>query len=158
MAKKKTLTNQSRAFIWGGVAILCYLTPIIISCIIFRDRLFKSGAKQLTLFSLIAIIVAVIYAKNIIKKLCDFLTIGLFGAILFLVLSVGIKALAEDIHIISLSAIIGALISWLPTQIMNVYHKHSRTENGDVDTDKPLTVKECVKKLFVFYIFVDKDE
>lgn len=154
----KKLTNQGKAFMWGAAAIAIYAVPLVVLAIIKRDKLFTSGETALTFFSLMLIIFFIAFAKKIIKAICKVLTPLGFGSLIVLIVSLGLRAMMDDIFIISLASLCGAVAAWYPYQLAGVYNRNAYDQNGDVKKTVGLSFKEANEKLFQISIIGEDDE
>lgn len=150
MEEKKSLTNKGKGVLWYALAVLLYAIPLIVLAIINKDKLFKNAETGLTFFSVAIILAFVIFAKKIVKKICAITTVGVFGSLVVLIISVALKNFVGDIYYIALASLIGALLAWYPTQIGRVFNQYALNEDGSLRND--LTFKQANKLLFGFFI------
>ena len=154
----KKLTNQGKAFMWGAAAIAIYAVPLLILAIIKKDKLFMQGETALTFFSIILIIFFIAFAKKVVKALCKVLTPLGFGSLVVLVVSLGLRALMDDLFLISLASLCGAVAAWYPYQLAGVYNRNAYDQNGDVKKTVGLSFKEANEKLFQISLVGEDDE
>lgn len=150
MEEKKTLTNKGKSVIFSVLAVVLYAIPLVVMAIINKDKLFKNAETSLTFLSVGLIIAFVLFAKKVVKKICNITTIGVFGSLVVLIVSLALKNFLDEIYLISLTSLIGALIAWYPTQISRVYNKYALTDDGKPRND--ITFKQANKLLFGFFI------
>lgn len=150
MATTKTYTNRAKAFLFGLIAGLFYIIPLVITAIINGEKLFKDTGTSLTFFSVLLIIFFVIFAKKLVKKICGAVTIVGFTSIIMLVLSIAIKNIVDQLFIISVASVIGSVLAWLPTRIANEFFKNAKADNGDLRAD--LSVKQVLHNIFGFAV------
>lgn len=155
---KKRLTNQGLSLVWGAVALFAYAAPLISVAIVKRDKIFANGTTALTFFSVVLIVLFVIFAKKIVKRICKVLTPLWFGSLVFLLVVLGLRSLLDDLYIIALASLIGSIIAWYPYQLAGVYNKRAYDENGDVIKTRGLTFKEANAKLFQISIVEKENE
>lgn len=145
MANNK-YSNRAKAILFTGIALLLYLIPLVILAIINRERLFKEAGTSLTLFSILIIIFFVIFAKKLVKQICGVITVAGFASIVMLLLSVAIRSFVDDLFMISIVSLIGAVLAWYPTRVAQTFNEFAKDENGKLRAD--LTLKEVNNILF----------
>ena len=154
----KKLTNQGYAFAWSVFAFLIYITPLGVLAIIQKDKLFVSTGTTLTFFSCVIIVFCVIFAKRLVKMLSRALTPIGFASLVGLVLSIGIRALVDDLTLIFLASTLGAFAAWFPFQIAATYNKYAYDADGNVNKDPGMSTKECLDKMFQVSIISEEEE
>lgn len=145
MATKK-YSNRAKAILFTGIALLLYLIPLTILAILNRERLFKEAGTSLTFFSILIIIFFVIFAKKLVKQICGIITVAGFASIVMLLLSVAIRSFVDDLFMISVVSLIGAVLAWYPTRVAQTFNEFAKDENGKLRAD--LTLKEVNNILF----------
>lgn len=153
----KKLTNQGKSIVWGAAAIAIYAVPLVILAIVKRDKLFTSGETALTFFSIMLIIFFIAFAKKVVKALCKVLTPLGFGSLIVLLVSIGLRALMDDLFIISLASFCGAVAAWYPYQIAGVYSRNAYDQNGNVKKTVGLSFTEANEKLFQISIIGEEE-
>lgn len=146
MARNKVYTNRAKSIFFALLACVAYSIPLIICAIINSEKLFKDTGTSLTFFSVLLIIFFIIFAKKLVKKICGAVTVVGFASIVMLILSVAVRNLVDQLYIISIASVIGAVLAWLPTQIATVFSKYSKDNKGVLKAD--LTLKDVLQQLF----------
>lgn len=151
MATKKKATNRAKALLFGAIALLLYLIPLTVLAIYNRERLFADKGAGLTFFSILIIIFFIFFAKKLVKQICGVITIAGFVSLVMVVLSVALKSFMDDLYVISLASLIGAVLSWYPTRVASTFSTYAKNEDGSLRSD--LTVKDVNN--IIFGIFID---
>lgn len=146
LVANKVYTNRAKAILFAIIAGVAYAIPLAICAIINSEKLFKDTGTSLTFFSVLLIIFFVIFAKKLVKKICGAVTVIGFASIVMLILSVAVRNLIDQLYIISIASVIGAVLAWLPTQIATVFAKYSKDDKGALKAD--LTLKDVLQQLF----------
>lgn len=144
----KKSTNQGKALIWGGVAVLLYAIPLIALAFLKADQLFKTTGTGLTFFSIAILFCFVIFAKKVVESLTKIFTKIGFWSIFFLLLVLAIQSFVNTLLSVAIANFLSAVVAWYPLQISGIYNKFAYDENGEVDTDRGMTFKEANTKLF----------
>lgn len=147
----KKLTNRGYELLFRAAAIVTYAIPLIVVAIINRGRLLNSPRTTLTFFSLMLIIFFVVFAKKTIKRICKSVTPLLFGSIIAIILSLGIRSFANDIVVVAFASAIGAVCAWYPYQLSEVYARNAYDDKGNPIKEQGLTVGEATKILFSLF-------
>ena len=153
----RKLTNQGKSFVWGAAAIALYAVPLIVLAIIKRDKLFMNGETALTFFSIMLIVFFIAFAKKIVKALTKVLTPLGFGSLIVLIVAVGLRSLMDDLVVIALASLCGAVAAWFPYQIAAVYSRNAYDANGNVLRTVGMSFKEACRKLFQISIIGEEE-
>ena len=154
----KKLTNQGWSFVWALIAFFAYAIPVTIIAIIEKDRFFADVGTSLTLVSIIAIVLFLVFCKKLVKRICGFLTPLWFGSLVILFISIGIKKIAQDLELIAITSLVASVIAWFPFQMASVYGDRAKDQNGDVIREEGMPFKVAVGKLFQLSIFVKTED
>lgn len=146
----KTYTNRAKALLFGAIALLLYLIPLGALALYNRERLFADKGTGLTLFSLIIIIFILFFAKKLVKQICGVITVAGFASLIMLIVSLVIKTFVDDLFIISVASLIGAVLAWYPTKVATVFIDFSQDDKGNLRSD--LTLKTVNNIIFGFFI------
>ena len=143
-------TNRAKAVGFAVIALICYLIPLVIMAIYNRDKLFKDTGTSLTFFSIIAIVFTIFFAKKLVKQICGVITVAGFASLVMVILSIALKSFMDDLFIISLASLVGAVLAWYPTQVATTFNTYAKDENGRPKAD--MTVKDVNNILFGLFI------
>lgn len=149
---KKNVSNKAKAVAFGAIAFVLYLIPLAILAIYNRDKLFKDSSTSLTFFSILIIVFIIFFAKKLVKRICGVVTIAGFASLVMVILSVALKSFMDDLFMISVCSLIGAVLAWYPTRIAGVFSEYAKDQNGKLRAD--LTVKDVNN--IIFGLFVDE--
>ena len=135
-----------------------YAVPLIVLAIIKRDKLFMNGETALTFFSIMLIVFFIAFAKKIVKALTKVLTPLGFGSLIVLIVAVGLRSLMDDLVVIALASLCGAVAAWFPYQIAAVYSRNAYDANGNVLRTVGMPFKEACRKLFQISIIGEEED
>lgn len=144
------LTNKGKALMWSITAVLVYSIPLIILALTHTDKIFKSASTTLTFFSIVIIVLFVIFAKKAVKAICKVTTGLVFASLVGLVLAIGLRSLADDLILIFAVSLFGAVLAWLPLQLTGIYNGLSKNADGTPNTANGISVIEAIKMQFAF--------
>lgn len=142
----KVYTNRAKAWGFTAIAVGCYALPLIVLACVRHDELFKDSGTSLSFFAMLLIVFFLVFCRKAIKRICEVTTVAGFTSAIILVVSLTCQGLFDNLFIISVCSIIGAVLAWYPTQIARIFSKHAMTDDGKLRTD--LTVKQANILLF----------
>ncbi len=146
----RTYTNRAKALLFGAIALLLYLIPLGVLAFNNRERLFANKGTGLTLFSLLIIIFILFFAKKLVKQICGVITLAGFASLIMLIISLIIKSFMDDLFIISVASLVGAILAWYPTRVATVFIDFSKDDKGNLRSD--LTLKTVNNIIFGFFV------
>ena len=147
---KRIYSNRAKAICFGAIALILYLIPLTVLAIYNWDRLFVDKGTGLTLFAVLIIIFFLFFAKKLVKQICGVITLAGFASLIMLIVSLVIKTFVDDLFIISVASLIGAVLAWYPTQVATVFNDFSKDDKGNLRSD--LDVKTVNNIIFGFFI------
>lgn len=146
----RTYTNRAKALLFGFVAVLLYLIPLVVLAILNWERLTENKGTGLTLFSVLIIVFFLFFAKKLVKQICGVITIAGFASLVMIILSLILKSFMDDLFIISIASLIGAVLAWYPTQVATVFNDFAKDDKGNLRSD--LNLKTVNNVIFGFFI------
>ncbi len=140
-------TNQAKAVLFATLSYLLYLIPLAVLVIIKREEFFKTTTSSISFLLVIVLAFMLFKLKSVVKSLTEKSSSALVYSVIFFLLIIALQSFLDSLESILFASILGSVLSLYPHKIAQIYSKNAYYEDGEVKTERAMTLKEAHKRL-----------